>query len=228
MDAASPAPTPVGAADWTDSRLAEGWTAGDRLEPLLALPRRIAASLIGADEHQVRRVVDVGSGPGAFLDVVLARCHDATGVWTDVSDSMLGAARDRLGHLAGRVDYRLLDARDLIHAAEPETVDAVVSSRVTHHLTIEDLGRFYAAARRLVASGGWIANLDHVALEEPWATRLTRARAELVPPNPSPHRHDRPLPALDDHLSALAGIDDLDVVIPWRAFSTVLVMARRA
>jgi hypothetical protein len=46
--------------------------------------------------------------------------------------------------------------------------------------------------------------------------------------NPSPHRHDHPLPAARQHADALAaaGLTDLDM--PWRASRSVFVLARRA
>ncbi|MGH9095494.1 MAG: class I SAM-dependent methyltransferase [Acidimicrobiales bacterium] len=216
-----------GSRDWEDDDVARQWTAGDRLEPLLQLPRQMAASLLGAGEPEVRRVVDIGSGPGAFLEAVLRRCPEAHGVWTDVSEAMRTMAADRLGDLAGRIEYRLLDAAHIAEVGGPGTVDAVVTSRVSHHLQPSALRSFYADARRLLPAGGWIANLDHVSLDQPWAGRLAAARAELIPPNPSPHRHQRPLPALEDHLGALAACGDLDVVVPWRAFATVLILARR-
>jgi SAM-dependent methyltransferase len=187
----------------------------------------MAASLIGADEPPVRTVADVGSGHGAFLEAVLRRCPDAEGVWTDISEAMRVVAADRLRNLAGRIEYRLLDATDLAALGPPGSIDALVTSRVTHHLAPGALRSFYADAHRLLSDGGWLANLDHVAVAEPWSRRLAAARAELVPPNPSSHRHERPFPTLEDHVGSLVEYGDLDVVVPWRAYATVLIMARR-
>lgn|GEM_PF-1094526 len=216
-----------GQADWRDDGLATQWASGDRLEGLLTLPRRITADLLAASEEPVRTVLDVGSGPGAFLGTLLEHLPTARGIWTDVSTAMRSIARERLAGLGGRVEYRLADASALRDVAAPGSLDAVVTSRVTHHLGPTELADFYADARALLAPHGWIANLDHVSIAEPWAARLAAARAAVVPPNPSPHRHDRPHPTLDAHLDALDRLGDVDVVVPWRAYATVLVVARR-
>jgi SAM-dependent methyltransferase len=219
---------PVGdGADWRDVDVATQWASGDRLEGLLALPRRMTADLLSHAGEPVRTVLDVGSGPGAFLDAVLGRLPAAKGIWSDVSDAMQGIAQERLSRYGGRVEFRVLDVADLALVGPPGSLDAVVTSRLSHHLAPGELATFYADATALLGRFGWIANLDHVRLEDPWATRLAEARADLVPPNPSPHRHDRPHPTLEDHLEALDRLGGLDVAVPWRAYSTVLVVARR-
>lgn len=213
--------------DWQDGRLAREWAQGDRLEGLLSLPRRITGDLLALSERPVGTVVDVGSGPGAFLETLLDQLPAAAGVWTDVSPAMRAIAQERLHRYGDRVEYRSLDAAHLAEAAAPGTVDAVVTSRMSHHLSPAELARFYADADRLLGEWGWIVNLDHVAMPGAWAETLAAARRRLVPPNPSPHRHDRPHPTLEDHLDALAGCEGLEVVVAWRAYATVLLVARR-
>lgn len=216
-----------GGADWSDGRLSVEWADGDRLEPLLDLPRRVTGDLLASGTRPVRTVLDVGSGPGAYLAALLEHLPAARGVWADVSDTMRRLATERLGRFGDRVDFRLLGAADIALVAEPGEVDAVVTSRMTHHLPPERLALFYRDADRLLGEWGWIANLDHVGLPEPWAGRLSAARRLMVPPNPSAHGHDRPHPALEDHLDALATCDGLDVVVAWRAYATVLLVAGR-
>jgi SAM-dependent methyltransferase len=213
--------------DWRDEELASQWASGDRLEGLLTLPRRMTADLFAHAEEPVRTVLDVGSGPGGFLETVLARLPGARGIWTDVSEAMRGIATARLASYGDRVEFRLLEAADLSAAAPSGSLDAVLTSRMTHHLGSEELAAFYAAAASLLGAGGWIANLDHVEVGEPWGSRLAAARADVVPPNPSAHHHDRPHPSLDDHLEAVRRLGEFDVAVPWRAYATVLVLARR-
>jgi SAM-dependent methyltransferase len=217
----------AGTGDWRDDELAAAWTSGDRLEELLTLPRRMTADLLAHADPEVRRILDVGSGPGAFLAAALARQPQAVGIWTDVSGAMCAIAQSRLAAVGERVTFRLADAADVAEVAAPGSLDAVLTSRMTHHLDAEGLATFYADAAGLLGPGGWIANIDHVELGEPWAGRLATARLDLIPPNPSPHRHDRPHPTLDDHLHALQRLDDVEVAVPWRAYATVLVLARR-
>ncbi|MGH3302938.1 MAG: class I SAM-dependent methyltransferase [Streptosporangiaceae bacterium] len=221
------APGTAGHLGWRDDNLAREWADGDRLGPLLALPRRITGAVLAAADPPVRVVLDVGSGPGAFLAAVLDSCPDATGIWTDVSAAMQDLAQERLAPLSSRIEFRLADATDLAAAAAGRPADAVLTSRFSHHLDPAGLRTFYADAAELVGPGGWIANLDHISLSEPWAARLARVRAEMVPPNPSAHRHDRPLCALRDHLGALSATGWNEVTVAWQAFATVLILGRR-
>jgi cyclopropane fatty-acyl-phospholipid synthase-like methyltransferase len=214
--------------EWRDGALAKAWAQGDRLEGLLALPRRITADVLALAETPVATVLDVGSGPGAFLRVVLERLPSARGIWTDVSEPMRAIATERLASFGDRVDFRLADATELDGLARAGSIDAIVTSRVTHHLDPDGLSRFYASSRDLLGDRGWIANLDHVSVPQPWSERFTRARLELVPPNPSPHQHDRPHPTLEDHLAALDACGGFDVAVAWRAYATVLILAARA
>jgi SAM-dependent methyltransferase len=216
-----------GSLGWRDDALAREWADGDRLGPLLALPRRITAAVFARADPPVRVIIDVGSGPGAFLAAVLDSLPDATGIWTDVSAAMQELAQERMGRFTSRIEFRLADATDLAAAAQEGAADAVLTSRFTHHLEPAELRAFYADAGQIVGAGGWIANLDHVSLAEPWAARLARARAEMVPPNPSGHRHDRPHCTLGDHLGALSATGWDEVTVAWQAFATVLILGRR-
>jgi SAM-dependent methyltransferase len=202
------------------------WAAGDRLRGLLDLPRRLAVAVVAADLREVTRVVDVGSGPGDFLAVALECCTAASGVWTDLSPAMETLARRRLHGFAGRVQFALTDLAHLHRVVPSGSADLIVSSRVTHHLGAAALAAFYRETAIALRPGGWVANLDHIMIGEPWAARLRHARAEFAAPNRSGHRHDHPFPTVEQHLAALtsAGFTDLD--LPWRAFWSVLIMAK--
>ena len=82
----------------------------------------------------------------------------------------------------------------------------------------------------LVEPGGWLFNLDHFASPEGWEARYRRIRRQFTGQprrDLPPHRHDHPFQAIPDHLRwiAEAGFEAPDV--PWRAFYTALVAARR-
>lgn len=213
--------------DWASAATALEWAEGDRLGGLLGLPRLLAITVAAADLGRVRHVVDVGSGPADFLALALERFPDARGTWIDVSPAMEPLARARLGELTGRVQFAVTGLDRLTEVAGGGTADLIISARVTHHLDEAGLAAFYRQAAAVLRPGGWLANLDHVTLAEPWAGRLRHARAQLVPANPSTHRHDYPLPTASQHTDALtaAGFTDLDT--PWRAFYSVLFLARK-
>jgi SAM-dependent methyltransferase len=187
----------------------------------------MAVAVAAADLGEFTRVVDVGSGPGEFLAAALDHCQEARGTWIDVSPAMERLARTRLGGLASRVEFSVADLSRLDEIVPGGSADLVVSSRVTHHLAADELTAFYRQVAGVLRPGGWLANLDHVTVAEPWGARLRRARSELFPVNPSRHRHDHPLPTAQQHADALtaAGLTDLDM--PWRAFWSVLMLARK-
>lgn len=218
------------AAMWSDAATASSWIAGDALETMLSLPRSLTMSIVARDRGDVRSVIDVASGPGGFLEVALDRFPEAEGIWFDVSETMRDAAEERLSRFAGRVRFVLGDMASLGSADLPTGVDLLLSSRATHHLLPEELKVFYKSAVALVGAGGWVANLDHVGIEDHWDARLREARDEFRPrePREGSHHHDHGRPTLEEHLAALraCGVGDIDT--PWRAFYTVLVAARKA
>jgi len=214
---------------WGDRAFATAWADGDMIADLLALPRRIASALIAGDRPDSALIVDVGSGPGAFLAEFLDHFPGARGIWTDASAPMREKAEAELSAYGDRVSYQLLDMTEIGSGALPGGVDILLTSRAVHHLDAAGLRAFYAAAQGLLAPGGWLVNLDHTGPGERWDERLRTARKAIVPPRPKGggHHHDAPLTTVADHYAALeaAGFTDFDA--PWRAFHSVLFMARK-
>lgn len=214
--------------DQSRDLLARQWAGQDVLHSLRDLPRAIAAGIVAADRPGSRLVIDIGSGADTFLAPFLAALPDARGIWADVSSSMAALARDRLALYAPRVDFQLADMTDL--RGLPFPADVIASSQASHHLSPWQLRQFYAEAHARLAPGGWLVNLDHTySVSAEWEQRLRAARTALMPPAPTGRAdHDTVTPpTAAEHLSALcaAGFTDLDV--PWRAFPTCLLMARR-
>ena len=111
------------------------------------------ADLVG--DHPVRRVVDLGSGPGVASCVFAATFPHAVVHAVDGSEPLLQRAAARAARL-GLVD-RLVVARcdlpDGLGALEP--ADLVWASRVVHHLGDQDEAVHRMAA--LVRPGGVLA-----------------------------------------------------------------------
>jgi trans-aconitate methyltransferase len=215
---------------WQDREFASAWTASDTFGDLLALPRAIAAALVGQDRPDTRLVVDVASGPGAFLAAFLDRFPAAAGVWSDASEAMLELARERLAPYGSRVSYRLGDMTDLAAAGLPAGADVVLTSRAAHHLDAPGLAAFYTEAAGHLAPGGWLINLDHIGPSDVWDSRFRGIRPAFAPPRSGEptHHHNYPLASIADHLRGFtaAGIEDLDIA--WKAFYTCLFTGRRA
>lgn len=214
--------------EWMDEGLAAQWTAADSLKEFLALPRRLSATVVAADRPGTALVVDIGSGPGDYLATMLDMFPAARGLWTDVSPAMRDIARPALAGYGDRVEFRLVDIEDL--SALPSGIDVLTTSRASHHFDAATLARFYATAAEHLAPGGWLVNLDHVLSPGAWDRRLRDARKAMIPQKReggTGHSHDKPLPMVEEHLAGLAAAGFTDVATPWRAFYTVLFMAKK-
>lgn len=217
---------------WSDPDFAEAWLRADPVGTgdLLALPRRMAAALIGHELPQPRLIVDVASGAGAFLAVLLDAFPQARGVWSDASPAMLEKARGELARFGDRVEFRPGDMAELRAAGVPGDADVVATSRASHHLDRAELHAFYREAAGLLRPGGWLVNLDHVGPDDAvWDRRYRAVRAQFTGPASAKtkHHHRYPLPSVLDHLDGfrVGGVRDVDVA--WKAFYSCLFLGRR-
>jgi tRNA (cmo5U34)-methyltransferase len=218
-------PHPAGS--WAVDDFVERWIAHDSMAAILELPMRMSAALVRESGIQVRRVVDVGSGPGTFLRILLEEFPDADGVWIDASDAMLTRAESSLADLAPRVAFAVGDLRDA--KALPLAGDVIVSSRAVHHFLPETIERFYRAAGEALRPGGLFCNLDHFATSGDWRTRYKAIKPRFVPSSGGggeSHSHDAPPQLVEDHLAWLRANGFVDPDVPWRLFWTALVVAR--
>lgn len=213
---------------WRDAGFAADWAQNDTWADMLSFPRRMATAIVG-QTRRPRLVIDVASGPGDFLRAFLEAYSAAHGVWTDASAAMLEMAQDKLAPFADRVDYQLVDMTDLRSAALPTDADAVISSRASHHLRAPALHSFYRDVHDHLAPGGYVVNLDHTTVEEPWDQRYQGARSALLPKRESrsSHHHDQPSPTASAHFQALRDAGFIEADMPWKAFRTCMFVAVR-
>jgi SAM-dependent methyltransferase len=126
------------------------------------VPHRAAgeAALLDEIQHSARRVLDLGSGDGRLLNLVLSARPNATGVAVDFSPHMLQQLRVRFGP-----DPRVEIAAHNFEAALPDmgTFDAVISSFAIHHVEHPRKKALYAEVFSLLSPGGVFCNLEHVA-----------------------------------------------------------------
>ncbi|MBF4768785.1 class I SAM-dependent methyltransferase [Nocardioides agariphilus] len=216
--------------DWRNRDFVRLWhEKDDDIGDRLAFPRSLTAAVVATGTTEPGVIVDIGSGPGLYLSVLLDAFPKARGVWVDASTPMLEIAQARLGEYGDRISYVIADMREIDRADLPEA-DVVVSSRAAHHLTYAELVAFYRASFALLRSGGWIANLDHTEPPAGWDARYKLLRKKDRPSKKRsadlpPHRHDHPRPTVTENLSALheAGFAEPELV--WKAYHTCLFMA---
>ena len=117
-----------------------------------------------------KRILDLGAGDGRLLALLKLDRPDAAGVATDLSPTMLEAARARFaGDATVQVVEHDLDVplSTLGALGEPGRFDAVVSCFAIHHCSHARKRALYAEVFALLAPGGVFYNLEHVASPTP-------------------------------------------------------------
>ena len=131
------------------------------LERADRVPHRAAGEATLLDElpGHVRRVLDLGSGDGRLLNLVLTARPGAEGVAVDFSPHMLDQLRARFG---ANPAVRIV-GHDLDHPLPAlGRFDAVVSSFAIHHLPHERKRALYQEIWDLLEPCGVFSNLEHV------------------------------------------------------------------
>jgi len=137
------------------------------LERADRVPHRTAGETALLEEipRGVRRVLDLGSGDGRLLGLVLRERPQARGVALDFSVPMLDQLHRRFGPFS---------RADIVHhnlefpLPDLGAFDAVVSSFAIHHLVHERKRQLYEEIWNLLEPGGVFCNLEHVASASPY------------------------------------------------------------
>ncbi len=118
------------------------------------------AALLEFLPRATRRILDLGSGEGRLLGLLLDRLPDATGVALDFSDQMLGRLHARFD-----TDARVSICAHDFSAPLPDlgAFDAIVSSFAIHHLVDARKRALYEEIHARLHPGGVFLNLEHVA-----------------------------------------------------------------
>lgn len=107
--------------------------------------------------------VDLGSGPGAISQRVLARFRGARVVAVDIDPVLLAIGKGALGTMDGRLRWVEADLAvpSWVDKLGESQVDAVLSTTALHWLTSEQLVSVYRCLGRLVRPGGVLINGDN-------------------------------------------------------------------
>jgi SAM-dependent methyltransferase len=213
--------------DWNDPARVDRWVAKDAQRPVLRTARELAVALIGLDTRPAT-VVELASGAGTFLAEFLDAFPAARGLWSDSSREMARHARATLSRFGDRVDFLVADMRD--PGVARGSADVVVCARATHGLGSEELGPFYREVAAILRPGGWLVNLDHIAVADPWGPRYDQVTARFYDQSEksAPVRaKNRGSHTVEAHLDALAAAGLIEADTPWRLLATVLLLARR-
>lgn len=212
--------------DWDDPERVERWVARDGRRRSIQTAREMAAAIVGL-ETPPALVVELAAGPGTFLGTFLRLFPEARGVWSDRSARMQGHAQGTLAEFGERVSFLRSDMR-ACGISPRARVDVVLCARATHGLAPAELGPFYRQAAEILAPGGWLVNLDHVAVGEPWRRRYDALTPRFYEESSASRggAKQRGNATLSDHTRALAEAGLAEADVPWRLLATVLLVAR--
>lgn len=184
------------------------------------LPHRVDALEVLCEllPERVERVLDLGTGDGVTLGLVLAARPDATGVGLDFGTEMLRRATERFAADA-RVEIGRHDLSEPLPAALGD-FDLVVSSFAIHHCAPDRQRALYAEVFEILRPGGCFVNAEHVAspteeLHHEFLAALGRGPYDDDPSNQ--------LVALEQHLTWLnaIGFANADCFWKWRELAVV-------
>ncbi len=195
----------------------EEWTDPAHVHRYLALAdsaaHRAEGERVLAEEvpHDARRILDLGTGDGRLLALLLAERPGTRGVGLDFSDVMLAAAHTRFD---GEARVELVE-HDLTRSLPAlGRFDVVVSSMAIHHLEHERKRSLYAEVFALLQPGGVFANFEHV------ASATHRLHLKFFAAIEEPLEHEDPSDRLLDVETQLGwlrelGFDDVDCYWKW-------------
>ena len=166
---------------------------------------------------RVDRVLDLGTGDGITLALVLSAYRDATGLGLDFGEEMLRRAEERF---AGepRVELGCYDMAQPM--PEVGTFDAIVSSFAIHHLDPPRQQALYGEVFARLRPGGMFVNAEHVdsptqQLHNDFLSALGRTPEQDDPSNQ--------LVPVESHLTWLngCGFENVDCFWKWRELAVV-------
>jgi tRNA (cmo5U34)-methyltransferase len=120
---------------------------------------------------QVHRLLDLGCGDGILGSALMSQYPNAHGVFLDFSDTMIQAARAKVLPMTRQATFITQDygTPEWVNAVNPHgPFDIIVSGFSIHHQPDARKRALYEELFILLAPGGLLLNLEHVASASPW------------------------------------------------------------
>jgi tRNA (cmo5U34)-methyltransferase len=197
--------------------------AGAYLERADRVPHRLEGEAALLDElpATVHRILDLGSGDGRLLALVLRAQPTARGVAVDFSPLMLEQLCTRFGSVS-HVDIVNHNLESPLPALG--TFDVVVSSFAIHHLVHNRKRQLYEEIWSILEPGGVFCNLEHVASVSACAHERFLKAANIAPGEEDPSNKLLDVHTQLEWLRTL-GFSDVDCYWKWRELA--LLVGRR-
>jgi len=185
-----------------------------------SIPHRVDALEVLCEllPARVERVLDLGTGDGITLGLVLSARAGATGIGLDFGDEMLRRARAQFAD-DDRAEFAVHDLDEPL----PRTLgtfDVVVSSFAIHHCAPARQRALYGEVFALLRPGGVFVNAEHVASPTEHLHHEFLAALDRRPYDDDPSNQ---LVAVAQHLTWLneIGFEDADCFWKWRELAVV-------
>jgi tRNA (cmo5U34)-methyltransferase len=179
------------------------------------------ATLLEEVPKDAGRILDLGSGDGRLLGLLLLACPAARGVALEFSPPMLERLRQRFD-----LDNRVQVVEHNMERPLPPLgrFDVVASSFAIHHLTHSRKQTLFREVWSLLSLGGVFCNLEHVASPSP---RLHERFLNSLGITPEEEDRSNKLLDVKTQLQWLReiGFEDVDCYWKWRELA--LLVGRR-
>jgi SAM-dependent methyltransferase len=183
------------------------------------VPHRVEGETVLLDfvSRDARRILDLGTGDGRLLGLLLIDRPAAEGVALDFSPTMLAAARARFS-----ADSRVrVIEHDLDHPLPAVgRFDAVVSSFAIHHCEDFRKRELYREIFDRLEPGGIFCNLEHVAPATPVLHERFLRAMDMTPADEDPSNELAPV---DTQLAWLRAVGFIDVDCHWKWLELALI-----
>jgi len=204
------------------------WTTPEHALAYLQMADRIPhrtegeATLLEEVPKDAGRILDLGSGDGRLLGLMLLACPAARGVALEFSPPMLERLRQRFA----KDDRVVVVEHDLECPLLPlGTFGVVASSFAIHHLPHPRKEALYREVWGLLGPGGVFCNLEHVASP---SARLHQRFLDALGITPDKEDRSNKLLDVETQLRWLRqiGFEDVDCYWKWRELA--LLVGRRS
>jgi len=194
------------------------------LERADRIPHRAAGeeALLEELPPDIRRVLDLGSGDGRLLSLVLLARPNVRGVALDFSPPMLDRLKERFAG-DSRIDVVEHDLDEPL--SDYGRFDAVISSFAIHHLDHLRKRRLYREVWHILEDGGVFCNLEHVASPTP---RLHQRFLQAIGLTAEQEDSTNKLLDVETQLGWLREIGFTDVDCHWKWRELALLVGGKA
>lgn len=189
-----------------------------------AIPHRTdgEAVLLNLIPAGATRILDLGTGDGRLLSLLLLKHPQAEGIALDFSPTMLKAATERFReHRNVRVVQHDLDEP----LPDLGTFGVVVSAFAIHHCEDERKRALYREIHDRLEPGGIFCNLEHVASPTPELHQHFLQSCGIAPEDEDPSNK---LVSVEKQLELLLDIGFTDVDCYWKWLELALIGGRKA